>query len=110
MYYPNLPKKAILKARKELLDLHKRVLKTYLVGKGLKFSVRHKFFSLYDHFIDEENIEQYYYLPAWYFVESLILYELKNLDWQPTKKQVKHAKRKGKLYTCKVNRNTLLHE
>ena len=53
--------KELLKDYKEYLELHKRCVKTYLVGKSLEYSSIKKFFVIYDKFIDEENILPYFF-------------------------------------------------
>lgn len=73
--------KELLKDYKEYLELHKRCVKTYLVGKSLEYLSIKKFFVIYDKFIDEENILLYFFLPIDYFVNSLILYELHNIKF-----------------------------
>ena len=73
--------KELLKHYKEYLELHKRCVKTYLVGKSLEYSSIKKFFVIYDRFIDEENILPYFFLPINYFVNSLILYKLHNIKF-----------------------------
>lgn len=59
-----------------LLELHKRVVKTYLVSKSLNFSTRNKFFRLYDMEITEDNILDFYYIPMSIFVKCLVLNRL----------------------------------
>ena len=78
--YHKFTKKEMQKDYKALILLHKRCIKTYLIGKGLKFRSRHSFFIIYDYYIDTDNISRYFNLPVKYFVYSLIKYKLKNLD------------------------------
>ena len=95
--YRALTRKEILKMHKELIDLHKRCIKSYLVSISLKYSSRQKFFHLYDHFIDENNIIRYFHLPVKYLVYSIIKYELKNLDNAPDRKSLrKYQRRKSR--------------
>ena len=73
MAYIPLPFKARVKVLTEMLELHKRCLKTYLVQNGkLSLKGRRHFFKLYDHFINEDNIRSYFYYPANIFVIHLI--------------------------------------
>lgn len=92
--YQVFSRKEMLKMYKELVDLHKRCIKSYLVSKSLKYSARQKFFHIYDHFIDENNIIRYFHLPVKYFVYSIIKYELKNLDNAPDKKSLRKFQRR----------------
>lgn len=70
-----LPEKAIKRRNDELLDLHKRVLKTYLVQQGVKVRTRQKFFKLYDYFISDENIMSFFFTPTRVLVRCLVLGE-----------------------------------
>jgi hypothetical protein len=79
MKYQIISKKEFLKQGKELLELHKRVIKTYLVQNSLKHSKMKKFFIVYDHFIDERNIREYFFLSAPIFVRALILDRLEDV-------------------------------
>ena len=58
--YLGLSKKVILKANKELLELHKRCIVTYLTQRSLKHSKQKKFFVIYDMYINEKNIREYF--------------------------------------------------
>lgn len=71
--YTIFPEKLILKWNKELVELHKRVIKTYLSSKGVKYTVQVKFFKLYDYYIDERNIKSYFFTPTSILVQSLVL-------------------------------------
>ena len=85
--------KELLKDYKELLELHKRCIKTYLVSKSLEYPTIRKFFVIYDTYIDEENILKYFFLPIKYFVYSLILYKLQNIQFYgKTKSKAKGRK------------------
>ena len=85
--------KELLKDYKELLELHKRCIKTYLVSRSLEYPTIRKFFVIYDTYIDEENILKYFFLPIKYFVNSLILYKLQNIKFYgKTKSKAKGRK------------------
>lgn len=71
--YTVFPEKTILKWNKELVELHKRVIKTYLASRGATSST---FFKLYDHFIDEKNIKCYFFTPVQILVQGLVKGEL----------------------------------
>lgn len=74
--YTVFPEKTILKWNKELVELHKRVIKTYLAYKGATYSTQYKFFKLYDHYIDEHNIKCYFFTPTPILVQGLVKGEL----------------------------------
>lgn len=72
MYTP-LPDKVIVKAHKELLELHKRVVLNYLTQYyGMKVKYRKKFFILYEMYISEDNIRFYFNRPIKMFVYALV--------------------------------------
>lgn len=68
----SLSEKTILKANRELLELHKRCIVTYLTQKAVKHSKQKKFFIIYDHYINEKNIRMYFHRPIKMFVYALI--------------------------------------
>lgn len=67
-----LPEKVLTKHREEILELHKRCITSYLVQKGLKLKVRNKFFKLYDIYISDRNILEYWNIPTNLFVQALV--------------------------------------
>lgn len=78
-----LPQNEVDKVNKDLLELHKRVITTYLHQRSLKLKSRKRFFKLYDHYIDEENISEYFYAPIPLFIKMLVrdeLYLIKNFS------------------------------
>lgn len=72
MDYQGLPKRVLEKHRIELVELHKRCIKSYLVQKDLSYKNRVKFFRLYDLYIDEKNIEEFFNIPVNLFVQALV--------------------------------------
>lgn len=68
----SLSEKTIFKANRELLELHKRCIVTYLTQKAVKHSKQKKFFIIYDHYINEKNIRMYFHRPIKMFVYALI--------------------------------------
>lgn len=74
--YIPLPKSEIIKTYKELVELHKRCITTYLVQQGCKVTIRKKFFQLYDIYIDHTNIMEFFYTPIKYFVWGLVVGKL----------------------------------
>lgn len=75
-----LPKKVILKANKELLELHKRCITTYLIQRSLKHKYQKKFFVIYDRYINEKNIRQFFFRPIRVFVYALITDRLDDIS------------------------------
>lgn len=59
------------KANKELIDLHKRCITTYLTQRSVKHRIQKKFFILYDKYINEDNIRSYFHRPIKLFVYAL---------------------------------------
>lgn len=100
MNYQGLPKRVIEKHRIELVELHKRCIKAYLVQKDLSYKNRLKFFKLYDMYIDHKNIEEYFNIPINFFIQGLIKDTLHNLFIYTTpdvrKDRKKSVRRKGK--------------
>lgn len=64
---------------KEDLELHKRVITTYLYQEGINVSGRNKFFKLYSYYIDIKNIRDYLHIPVHIFVRALIQGELEEV-------------------------------
>ena len=95
--YTVFPEKKILKWNKELVELHKRVIKTYLASKGVAYSTQHKFFRLYDHYINEHNIKCYFFTPTPILVQGLVKGEVDRIStyiFLQAKKS--HGKRKSR--------------
>lgn len=92
--YIPLPKTEIIKTYKELLELHKRCITTYLVQRGCKLPIRKKFFQLYDHYIDHTNIREYFFTPINLFVWGLTVGKQESIrTWVfPKKKKEKKSK------------------
>lgn len=87
------------KWNKENIDLHKRVITTYLAQNGLNTSKRNKFFVLYDKYISPDNILLYFNKPVHIFVKALVLNRLDKIsDYIPkysgTKKRTRRSVRK----------------
>ena len=86
--------KTILKWNNELVELHKRVIKTYLTSKGVTYSTQHKFFKLYDYFINEHNIRCYFHTPTPILVQGLVKGEIDKVLTYIIR-QTPHGKRKS---------------
>lgn len=67
-----LPPKVLEKHRIDLLELYKRCIKTYLTQRGMKFSGINKFFKLMDLYIRQQNIEDWFNIPVWFTVQSIV--------------------------------------
>jgi hypothetical protein len=89
-----LPKKVLDKANKELVDLHKRCITTYLTQRSVKHRVQKKFFLLYDRYINEDNIRSYFHRPIRLFVYALTVDKLEQISqfiYSKPKRRKKHA-------------------
>lgn len=71
-----IPDKVLEKWAKEDVELHKRVITTYLFSEKVRLKTRNKLFKLYDHYINEGNIYDYFYIPVHILVTALVLNEL----------------------------------
>ena len=92
-----LPEKAIQKVDKELLELHKEVLKSYLTQRSLKHKYQKKFFKIYDHYITEKNTRRFFFRSAKLFVYALVTDRLDEIEnYVPVKDKKKHVSRKSK--------------
>lgn len=78
--YKVFSKKETLKSNKGLVELHKRVITTYLVQRDLKLKTRKKFFRLYDLVITAGNINQYFFLPVRILVTVIVLDQTDNIN------------------------------
>lgn len=78
--YKVFSKKETLKSNKELVELHKRVITTYLVQRDLKLKTRKKFFRLYDLEINASNVLQYFFLPASVLVKIIVLDQTNHIN------------------------------
>lgn len=96
MKYTIFDDKLITKWNKELLELHKRCCKTYLIQRSLKNFRIKQFFVIYTSQINEKNISKYFFRPVHIFVQALILNQLDKIsDYiKPTKNESKKRKRK----------------
>jgi hypothetical protein len=95
MAYLPLSDKVTEKWRKELIELHKRVILDYFFTKGVSLGGKNKFFRLYDYYIDHTNILCYFNKPIRIFVNALITDRLDQIaDSFPTDGKTKRKKRK----------------
>ena len=95
-YYQVFTEKEKLKQNKDLLELHKRCIKTYLVTKSCRVKIRNKFFKLYDMYINEKNIVSYFYTPISLLVQALVLNQLENVSTYILKSNGKSKKTRRK--------------
>lgn len=80
MFYLDLPEKEKIKSDKELVELHKRCITNYLVQRSMKLRKRKKFFIIYDFYIDENNIKEYFFRPIKLFVYALVTNRLSEIQ------------------------------
>lgn len=91
-----LKEKTLQKWNKDLLELHKKVITSYLVSQDIKSSVRRKFFKLYDMYIDESNIKSYFYTPLRILVYGLILNKMDQVSTYISQNNGKKKRRRNK--------------
>lgn len=87
-----LSEKTIIRWRKEDIELHKKVIKTYLHSKNTKSSTQKKFFKLYDKYITPKNILWWFHLPVNLFVQALVLDKLEQYQTYIIREAKKEAK------------------
>lgn len=88
-------KREVEKLNSELLELHQRCVKDYLIThKNANLRTRNKFFKLYAIFIKEDNIREYFFRPISLFVQSLVRGELDSIRDIINHQPKKHGKRK----------------
>ena len=75
-----LSKKALLKTDKELIELHKRCITTYLIQRALKSKYIKKFMTIYDSEITPKNIRAFFHRPIDLFVRAIILNRLDEIS------------------------------
>lgn len=80
MDYTIFSAKEMLKKDKELVELHKRCVKTYLVQRSLKHRKIKKFFIVYDWYINTSNIRNFFFRPVSIFVQALLLGQLDEIS------------------------------
>lgn len=80
MFYLDLLEKEKIKSDKELVELHKRCITNYLVQRSMKLRKRKKFFIIYDFYIDENNIKEYFFRPIKLFVYALVTNRLSEIQ------------------------------
>lgn len=100
MDYTIFSAKEMLKQDKELVELHKRCVKTYLVQRSLKHRKIKKFFIVYDWYINTNNIRNFFFRPVPIFVQALLLGQLDEISDYVNKdgygkKRKKRRNRKG---------------
>lgn len=95
MDYTIFSDKEMLKQDKELVELHKRCVKTYLVQRSLKHSKIKKFFIVYDWYINPNNVRNFFFRPVGIFVQALLLGQLDEIsDYVNKSKDGKKRRRK----------------
>lgn len=96
MDYRIFSEKEMLKQEKEMVELHKRCIKNYLIQRSLKHSKIKKFFIIYDYYVGPSNIRNHFFRPVGLFVRFLILGKLNEIEdyvkQKPTKKKSKRSK------------------
>ena len=87
------------KQEKDMVELHKRCVKNYLVQRSLKHGKIKKFFIVYDYYLGTENIRNYFFRPIDMFVRFLLLGKLEEIEdyvkADSRKKKRKHKRSKS---------------
>jgi hypothetical protein len=96
--YHIFTEKELKKDLQELIELHKRCIKSYLVSKSIKFKTRKKFDRLYDFYINRSNIRDFFFLPIAIFVQAAVKDQLENVRPYVHRQQPKAKKRKGRVH------------
>lgn len=95
MDYTIFSDKEMLKQDKELVELHKRCCKSWLVQHSLKHSKIKKFFIVYDWYINPHNIRSFFFRPIHIFIQTLLLGQLDNIsDYIDNNKNGKRKKKR----------------
>lgn len=91
------------KQEKDMVELHKRCVKNYLVQRSPKHGkikkLIKKFFIVYDYYLGTENIRNYFFRPIDMFVRFLLLGKLEEIEdyvkADSRKKKRKHKRNKS---------------
>lgn len=95
MDYTIFSDKEMLKQDKELVELHKRCCKSWLVQHSLKHSKIKKFFMVYDWYINPHNVRSFFFRPIHIFIQALLLDQLDNIsDYIDNNKNGKRKKKR----------------
>lgn len=99
MDYTIFSDKEMLKQDKELVELHKRCCKSYLIQHSLKHSKIKKFFIVYDWYINTYNVRNFFFRPINLFIQALLLGQLDEIsDYiNPNKNEKRKKKRTRKV-------------
>lgn len=95
MDYTIFSDKEMLKQDKELVELHKRCCKSWLIQHSLKHSKIKKFFIVYDWYINHNNVRNFFFRPIPIFIQALLLGQLDNIsDYINNNKNGKRKKKR----------------
>lgn len=97
MDYTIFSDKEMLKQDKELVELHKRCCKSWLVQHSLKHSKIKKFFIVYDWYINPHNVRSFFFRPIHIFIQALLLEQLDDIsDYIDNNKNGKRKKKRNR--------------
>lgn len=97
MDYTIFSDKEMLKQDKELVELHKRCCKSWLVQHSLKHSKIKKFFIVYDWYINPHNVRSFFFRPIHIFIQALLLRQLDDIsDYIDNNKNGKRKKKRNR--------------
>lgn len=95
MDYTIFSDKEMLKQNKELVELHKRCCKSWLIQHSLKHYKIKKFFIVYDWYINPNNVRNFFFRPIHIFIQALLLGQLDNIsDYINNNKNGKRKKKR----------------
>ena len=95
MDYTIFSDKEMLKQDKELVELHKRCCKSWLIQHSLKHSKIKKFFIVYDWYINPNKVCNFFFRPIYIFIQALLLGQLDNIsDYIDNNKNGKRKKKR----------------
>lgn len=95
MDYTIFSDKEMLKQDKELVELHKRCCKSYLIQHSLKHSKIKKFFIVYDWYINTNNVRNFFFRSIHIFIQALLLGQLDDIsDYIDNNKNGKRKKKR----------------
>lgn len=85
------------KWNRELIEIHRRCITTYLGLKGVSVKYRKMFWKLYELEISEKTIRYYYIQPIQVFIRALVRDELDQIrvNWREDKCRKRRKKLKA---------------
>lgn len=76
----DIPEKTKEKWGMELIELHKRLVVSFLTQKGMKTTRQKKFFIIYDYYISPKNIRYFFNAPIHLFIKYMLWDQLDKIS------------------------------